>query len=564
MLGDLSRGRKEGRWCLVNLEACIPADHPVRRLDAVLDLEFVIPAVRSCYGSSGHKGLDPRVIVKMMILLFYFNIPSERELMEQISVRLDFLWFLGLDVGSVIPHHSVLSKARARWGRKLFEQLFAQTVRQCVAAGLVNGSLLHIDSTLVKANASKAGVMETSPELVQVLRQAYQDLEAKLEVVPSADPAQPKACAPEVAETSSPAPVPAPARVPLAVVEPSPSVPESTSSQVAGPAVELKVLPPAPPKPSSSKGPTPSDPTPAVPKPTVNRTHLSLSDVDAELARSKNGVTELLHKEHRIVDDAHGVITAVSVTGANVPDGSQLPSLVEQHHARTGLNLGHLTMAGDHHYGTASNYLFCAQAGIRAHLGEVSANVQERGKLPPSQFIYEPEADRLRCPAGQSLVLHQNRPEEQLKVYQIEDPAQCAQCPLREKCTQSKRGRSVRRHVQAELIAALQQEANSPAGRQSRQRRQHVMEGSFADAANNHGSKKARWRGRWRQQIQSSLIAAVQNLRILIRHGFDHPKKAAQRAAWLAQMVSATGSGLERRCRLSLTGQSWAGSVAPR
>jgi len=43
------------------------------------------------------------------------------------------------------------------------------------------------------------------------------------------------------------------------------------------------------------------------------------------------------------------------------------------------------------------------------------------------------------------------------------------------------------------------------------------MEGSFADAANNHGFKRARWRRLWRQQIQDWLIAVVQNVRILMR-----------------------------------------------
>ena len=43
------------------------------------------------------------------------------------------------------------------------------------------------------------------------------------------------------------------------------------------------------------------------------------------------------------------------------------------------------------------------------------------------------------------------------------------------------------------------------------------MEQSFADAANNHGFKRSRWRRLWRQQIQDYLIAAIQNIRILLR-----------------------------------------------
>jgi len=53
------------------------------------------------------------------------------------------------------------------------------------------------------------------------------------------------------------------------------------------------------------------------------------------------------------------------------------------------------------------------------------------------------------------------------------------------------------------------------------------MEGSFADAANNHHFKRARWRRLWRQQIQDYLIAAIQNVRILLTHGGGKPRAAA-------------------------------------
>ena len=62
-------------------------------------------------------------------------------------------------------------------------------------------------------------------------------------------------------------------------------------------------------------------------------------------------------------------------------------------------------------------------------------------------------------------------------------------------------------------------QARSPAARRDRRRRMHLMEGSFADAAENHGLKRSRWRRLWRQRIQDTLIAAVQNVRILARLG---------------------------------------------
>jgi transposase len=527
MLGILPPAEEQALFSYrINLEHRVSADHELRKLAGVLNLDFVIPAVADCYGRSGHVSLDPRLIVKMMLLLFYYNISSERELVEQIKVRLDFLWFLGLDLDSDIPNHSVLSKARARWGAEVFEKLFVQSVAQCVEAGLVNGRLLHTDSTIVQANASKASVVSSSPELVQALRQACQDVVAKLEVLPAPAPEGPsRSSSPAPAVSSSLPAAPEPATTSPAPGATSESLPESATC--AAPLIQMMpeaLIDPAPSEPVAD------DPKAKSKKLPVNSTRISVTDPEAQLARSKNGVTNLNYKDHRLVDDAHGVITAVDTTHSNVADGTQLPLMVEQHLTTTGLKLAEVTLAGDHHYGTASNYIFCAQEGIRAHLGEVSANVEERGKLSLSHFIYEPEQDQLRCPEGHALVLHQNRPEEQIKVYLVEDPAKCAQCPRRKVCTQSERGRSIKRHVQAELLAAAQEEANSPAGRFSRKRRQHVMEGSFADAANNHGSKRARWRGLWRQRIQSCIIAAVQNLRILMKKAGGGPSRGAVEA----------------------------------
>ena len=521
------------------------------------------------------------MIVKLLLLLLLYDIPSERELMEQVRARLDFLWFLGFDLETEIPDHSVLTKARVRWGLPVFERLFAQTVHQCVGAGLVDGRLLHVDSTMVKANAHKDTIVPSGPELVDALRQACHKQVAKLQVLPadpqeSAAPGAPVLRASEPASATAPvarsgsavAPTPVPVTTPAAVQntprEPSqraptpaeapstafaagpsaavvvPGVLEAPTAAPTAPAPadqpspsapaaatpDLRVLPPPSRAPGAKPSSVATDPKPRAKPLLTNRTRVSTTDPEAELARSKNGLIDLNYKDHRLVDDAHGVITAVVQTSANLADGTQLPALYEQHCGTTGLKGAQVTLAGDHHYGTATNYIFCAQQGLRAHLGQVSANLEERGKLPLSQFAYEAQADRLRCPAGHYLVCQQNRPEEQLKVYLIEDPLTCAPCALREQCTQSKRGRSVQRQVQAALVEASRAEANSPAGRYSRQRRQHVMEGSFADAGNNHGAKKARWRGLWRQKIQSWLIAAVQNLRILLRHQVTRPVRA--------------------------------------
>src|SRR5450432_4722726 len=143
----------------VNLARRIPADHPLRKLRETIKLDFVREEVASSYGRKGNVSVDPVIVMKMMLLLFWDNVRSERELMRIIPLRIDYLWFLGYSLEDEIPNHSVLSKARRRWGAEVFARLFRQSVAQCLEAGLIEGSKLHTDSSLVRANASLNSVV---------------------------------------------------------------------------------------------------------------------------------------------------------------------------------------------------------------------------------------------------------------------------------------------------------------------------------------------------------------------------------------------------------------------
>ena len=146
----------------VHLGRRIPKDHLLRKINRVLDLSFVRAEVAGFYGSNGNVSVDPVIIVKLMLLLFLDDVRSERELMRIVPLRLDYLWFLGYGLEDEVPNPSVLSKARKRWGAEVFERLFVRSVQQCVEAGLVDGSKLHVDASLVAANASRNSVIEVA------------------------------------------------------------------------------------------------------------------------------------------------------------------------------------------------------------------------------------------------------------------------------------------------------------------------------------------------------------------------------------------------------------------
>lgn len=201
-------------------------------------------------------------------------------------------------------------------------------------------------------------------------------------------------------------------------------------------------------------------------------------------------------------------------------ENHKLIDLVEQHEAQTGAKVE--VAVADQKYGTQENYVACAERGITSHMGDFSQGQTDnhacRGIFPDSAFSYEAVSNTYRCPAGQTLYPRRLHPVRRT----MEDAARkgvYARCPLREQCTRASLGRTVKRHENQALLDVARAQAHSAAAERDRRRRRHLMEGSFADAANNHHFKRARWRRLWRQQIQDYLIAACQNIRLLLRHG---------------------------------------------
>ena len=74
----------------VNLDRRIRADNPLRAVMAKVDFEWVRSEVAQCYGYNGNESVDPAVILKLLFLLFFDGIKSERELMRIVPERLDY------------------------------------------------------------------------------------------------------------------------------------------------------------------------------------------------------------------------------------------------------------------------------------------------------------------------------------------------------------------------------------------------------------------------------------------------------------------------------------------
>jgi transposase len=145
----------------INLDSLVPDDHFLKRLDSVVSFNFVRDITKDYYSHTGKPSIDPIVLIKMLLVGYLFDIKSERKLVEEISLNLAYRWYIGYDLDEEVPNHSVFSKARARFGKKLFLDIFEKILARCVGLGLISKEGMLIDSTIVRANASDRSMVET-------------------------------------------------------------------------------------------------------------------------------------------------------------------------------------------------------------------------------------------------------------------------------------------------------------------------------------------------------------------------------------------------------------------
>ena len=69
----------------VSLASLVSKEHFYRRLDDILDLQFLYSATKKYYGSEGQKSLDPVVFFKICLIGYLENMISDRKLIDLCS-----------------------------------------------------------------------------------------------------------------------------------------------------------------------------------------------------------------------------------------------------------------------------------------------------------------------------------------------------------------------------------------------------------------------------------------------------------------------------------------------
>jgi transposase len=181
---------------------------------------------------------------------------------------------------------------------------------------------------------------------------------------------------------------------------------------------------------------------------------ISLTDPDARsMATSGKGTGTVGYNVQTAVDAQHHLIVDHQVTTVG-HDRSQLAVMAQR--ARTALQVEQLEVVADRGYFSGEEIVACEEAGITAYVPRPqTSNNQAKGLFGKRDFVYVPETDAYRCPAGQSLIWRFTTVEKGLTLHCYWSSA-CKACPLKTQCTSSPQ-RRVKRWEHEAVIDAMQQ-----------------------------------------------------------------------------------------------------------
>lgn len=149
--------RKRSQMEFTSLENLVPKDHLLRKIDKIMNFDFIYDEVGTLYSTVGRPSIDPVVLIKIILIQHLFGIPSMRQTIKEIEVNLAYRWFLGYGMLEKIPHFSTFNKNYERRFKhsNVFQAIFINVLKQAESHKLINPEQVYIDSTHIKASANK-------------------------------------------------------------------------------------------------------------------------------------------------------------------------------------------------------------------------------------------------------------------------------------------------------------------------------------------------------------------------------------------------------------------------
>jgi Transposase DDE domain len=227
---------------------------------------------------------------------------------------------------------------------------------------------------------------------------------------------------------------------------------------------------------------------------------ISTVDPEARHTRKTSAQRRDGYKGHIAAEPETGLVTERALTAATAPDG---PTGVE---LLAGEPPG-LEVLGDTHYGAGQTRAALRTAGHFQTIKPIPLSSAVPGGFTIHDFQIDQPAGTVRCPAGyQTTITASGR---------ASFARWCQRCPLRQRCTTAKRGRTVQVHPHEDELRAAHRRAVTRSFQQSYRRWRPMVERSIAWLVAD-GCRRVPYGGVERNDLWWSLRVAAVNLRRLV------------------------------------------------
>lgn len=247
-----------------------------------------------------------------------------------------------------------------------------------------------------------------------------------------------------------------------------------------------------------------------------NQTHVSTTDPDATMVSRKGSYMKLSYKAHYSVDAKNRIVMDCHVTTGARHECKVMPDRI--HYLLGRFKFPIEQVMGDKGYGRGDTYSYLRGQGIRSYIPLHSDNLG-KGRISRGEFQYNRHRDCYICPAGQCLYPYEKMEKGILKRYRVIG-RHCRKCEFRQSCLPEGKGyrnraRFIYRSPHQDEIDWIRKRQGTAYFKSRLRERAWKIEGLFGEAKENHGLRRAKYRGIEKTQIQVFMIATVQNLKRL-------------------------------------------------
>ncbi|MGC1579420.1 MAG: IS1182 family transposase [Beijerinckiaceae bacterium] len=407
------------------LDDWIDENNPVRVVDAFVEavdlgelgFDGVTPE------ATGRPSYHPSVLLKLYIYGYLNRVQSSRRLEREAGRNVEVMWL----TGRLVPDHKTIADFRKDSGCAI-RKVCARFIALCRAMGLLSVSSVAIDGSKFKAvnnrdrNFTRAKMERRRAQIEESVARYLQQLD-------TADRQEPS----EVLAAKT-------ARL------------EEKIAKLKGEMQRLEAL-------ETRMLVSPDQ-------------QISLTDVDSRsMATSGRGSGVVGYNVQVAVETEHHLIVTHEVTNVG-SDRAQLSGIATA--AKAALQVQKLEAVADRGYFNGEEILACDRAAITVTLPKpMTSGAKSEGRFGKQDFVYLPQEDVYRCPAGERLKYYYTNVENGLALRRYWTTA-CRTCTIKSRCTTGEQ-RRITRWEHEHVLEAVQRrlDQNPQAMRQRRETVEH-------------------------------------------------------------------------------------------